>query len=267
MSYPEQTVNSYTIAVDIGNTNTHIGLIKCATRSILSLDIFPSRQLDERFIVTIRSIVDSLQHAMPVPIVICSVIKSIEERFGKDLHDSSTTPLVWLRYTAQLPLHIPYDDPLLLGADRIANMLYSSVVFAHENVIIIDAGTTITVDYLQNGRDFIGGVILPGPATQLKSLHASTDQLPQFEPGTVTAASPGLSTETCMDIGVRYGIAGALSLLVGKYSNLFNGPCRILATGGAWPYLKDAVTFEVKHIPELTMVGCALYANVCNRPI
>jgi pantothenate kinase type III len=249
----------YVLAVDIGNTNTHIGLIKCASRSILSLDILPTGAIDANLVTAVCSAATSIQQTIPIPVVLCSVIQSAQQQFNNELTDALQAPVVWLGNNNKLPLHISYENPDALGADRIADMIYAHCTYPGENVIIVDAGTTITIDYLHHGNTFRGGAILPGPSTQLKSLHAHTDQLPELDISNPDNEFPGLSTAACIHAGVRYGTAGAVSFIVDRYRLLDSNPCRVIATGGAWPYLKHTVSFEARHIPEMTMAGCALY--------
>ena len=251
----------YVLTVDIGNTNTHIGLIKCASRSILSLDVFPTKDIPTCLTNTIWSAVKTVPDA---PVVICSVVQSIEEQYHHKLSSSIQSQVLWLHYNEKLPLTIPYKNPALLGADRIADLVYAHGVFPGENVIVVDAGTTITIDYLHKGSVFRGGAIMPGPSTQLKSLRANTDQLPELELDSPDTEFPGMSTAACIHAGVLFGTAGAVSHIVDRYRHMYNEPSRIVATGGAWPFLKPYVTFEASHIPEMTMAGCALYFTLLN---
>lgn len=255
---------NYVIAADMGNTNIHIGLINCASRTILSLDIFPSKDIDTRFVNSLVALSQSMKHAAPVPVVISSVIQSLQERFDGLLKRSMEGPVCWVHNNVRLPIINRYENPDSLGPDRLANFLYGFTAFTGKSQIIIDAGTTITIDYLKNGREFLGGAIVPGLTTQLKSLHDQTSSLPEVEPGEIDFDFPGLSTKSCMHSGVRFGIAGSLSFLVKKYREHFNENCIILTTGGSWKYVQDLVNFQFQYIPELTLVGCALYYSLSN---
>jgi type III pantothenate kinase len=252
-------MNNYVIAADIGNTNAHIGLINYSSRSILSLDIFPSAEVEDRFIDSIVSLSQSMKHAAPMPIVVSSVMKSLEGRHGDALLRSVNGPVSWVRYSPSLPITVHYDDPAQLGADRLVNCFYGADVARGRSVIIISAGTTITVDYLKAGREFSGGAILPGLSMQLQSLHDHTELLPLVDASEIGIELPGLSTKSCILDGVRWGIAGSLSFLVDKYKQHFNEEAMVLTTGGAWKYVQDHVNFAFEYVPELTLVGCALY--------
>jgi type III pantothenate kinase len=252
-------MNNYIIAADIGNTNTHVGLINCASRSILSLDIFPSGEINNRLIESIASLSQSMKHAAPVPVVVSSVLSPIEKQFSDSLSDAVDGKVSWVKYDPKLPVKVHYQDPLRLGADRLVNCVYGFYSAKKRDLIIIDAGTAIKVDYVNAGGEFMGGVILPGLTMQLQSLHDKTSLLPLVDPGEVGIEFPGLTTESCILGGVRLGIAGALSFLVEKYRIQFNKDAAVLTTGGSWKYVQEYVRFTFEYIPELTLVGCALY--------
>jgi len=254
-------MSNYVIAADIGNTNTHVGLINCASRSILSLDIFPTTEIDKRLIDSITSLSQSMKHASPVPIVVSNVIASLEERFSELLSKSVDGKVSWVRYDPKLPIKVNYEAPSRLGADRLVNCFYGFDVAKRRDLIIIDSGTAIKVDYLKDGGEFMGGVILPGLNMQLQGLHDHTSLLPLVDPGEIAVEFPGLSTNACILSGVRFGIAGALSSVVEKYRLQINKNASVIATGGSWKYVQEHVNFTFEFVPELTLVGCALYLN------
>jgi type III pantothenate kinase len=254
-------MNNYIIAVDIGNTNTHIGLVNCASRSILSLDVFSTKEAQRRLADSVLSLLQSMKHAMPIPIIMCCVVKSLEAHLKDELPKTieGASAIQWVHYTPSLPLVLNYDDPTRFGADRLANLIYGHEVYKGQNLIIVDAGTAIKIDYLKGGKEFLGGVILPGVSTQLLSLHEHTMELPLVDVGQVGYEFPGLSTNACILNGVRIGAAGAISFLVKKYRQYFSEHCLVLCTGGSWKNIQDQVDFDFEFIPELTLVGCAFF--------
>jgi type III pantothenate kinase len=128
-----------------------------------------------------------------------------------------------------------------------------------KNQIIIDTGTATKVDLLSNGNQFAGGIIAPGIATQLKSLHDHTSALPDITIKATQLEFPGMSTEACMVTGVRMGTAGAISFFVDKYLKMTGKDTVVLGTGGSWEYIEPLITFPVIHVPRLTLIGTALY--------
>jgi type III pantothenate kinase len=257
-------MNNYVVVADIGNTNTHIGLVNCASRTILSLDIFPTKEAERRCADSIVSLLHSMKHAMPIPVVVCCVLKPLEASLRETLPKSVDGTIQWVGCSPSLPIVVNYENAVRFGADRLANLLYGHEVYKGQNLIVIDAGTAIKIDYLKAGREFMGGAILPGIPTQLQSLHEHTAELPLVDISEVGYEFPGLSTKACILNGVRYGIAGAITFLVEKYRQTFNEPSLVLCTGGSWKNIQDQIDFEFQFIPELTLVGCAFFEGMAS---
>jgi type III pantothenate kinase len=253
--------NQFVLSIDIGNTNTHAGLIDCGALSCLASDTFPTAEIQKRLVPSLLSLVQTQARPDPksLPVVLCSVVNDIQAAITSMMPGWLFGPAQWLSWGRHLPLSVAYQDTGALGPDRLANCLYGNAAFPGKSQVIIDAGTAVTVDFLKNGSAFVGGAIFPGITTQLKSLHNHTNALPLVNAETADLEFPGTSTESCMISGVRIGTSGALSFLVSRYRELFGLDCIVLATGGAWKQVEKLVTFEFRHVPELTLIGTALY--------
>ena len=86
-----------------------------------------------------------------------------------------------LNHSLKLPFIIEYDTKDSLGNDRIALAAAAAYQFPMKNNLIIDAGTCITIDLLDNKSVFRGGLISPGISMRYKSLHDNTSGLPLLE--------------------------------------------------------------------------------------
>jgi type III pantothenate kinase len=244
------------IAIDIGNTNTHAGLIDCDTLSCGASAVLSSDAIESGLVRTL-DVLASRQHGT-VPVVVCSVIQSVRQSVTRLLETAGRTPVIWFDHFDGFPVSVRYESQSQLGPDRLANCLYGHAAFPGKSQIIIDAGTAITVDFLKNADEFAGGTILPGLSTQLASLHEHTSALPRVELDESAVEFPGRSTKSSMMTGVTYGTAGALTFLVSRYRELF-GDALMLATGGAWKQVEALVTFEYTYVPHLTLIGTGLY--------
>jgi type III pantothenate kinase len=246
------------LSVDIGNTNTHTGLIDRDALACLGSDVFPTTDLARRLGPSLASLVTKVPLKQTPPVVICSVVKVDRAAIADALVASDFRAPAWFEYSRTFPISVAYNDPRTLGVDRLADCLYCRAAYPGQSRIIIDAGTTTTVDYLANGREFSGGAILPGIATQFKSLHEHTSALPQVNLDESATEFPGRSTKSAMTAGVMYGTAGALSFLVDRYRQQFGG-VQVLATGGAWKQVEGLVTFEFEYVKEMTLIGTGLF--------
>jgi type III pantothenate kinase len=247
------------IAIDIGNTNTHAGLINCDSHTCMCSDVLATKNIYALLVSSLESLHKKKKQPKSLPVVICCVVKIKKDEISKLLASAGFQPPVWLEYGKGFPVSVTYGTAATLGADRLADCLYGFAAHPGKNQIMIDAGTAITVDFLKNGDEFIGGTILPGLTTQLKSLHDNTSALPAIDLDETATEFPGKSTQSSMTAGVTYGTAGALSFLVERYKQQFGSDAIVLATGGAWKQVEKLVTFEFEYIKEMTVIGAGLY--------
>ena len=253
------------LAIDIGNTNTHTGLVNCGSHTCMCLVALPTKNINTHLVSSLESLNKKKKQSKSLPVVICSVVKIIKDEISQTLTSAGFQPPVWLEYGKGFPVSVTYENAATLGADRLADCLYGFAAHPGKNQIIIDAGTAITVDFLKNGKEFTGGTILPGLTTQLKSLHDTTSALPSVELDETATEFPGKSTQSSMTTGVTFGTAGALSFLVERYKQQFGSDAIILATGGAWKQVEKLVTFEFEFVKEMTVIGTGLYYG-CMEP-
>ena len=248
------------ITIDIGNTSTSAGLVDIEKLTCIESYSFPSENVVEQIISTVKKIQVKYQSSNSFPVKVCTVIRYIQ----KDLHAalsaiSNVGGITFVKYHENLPVKINYEDPDILGTDRIANLLYSLHKYPKEDIIIIDAGTAITIDMLSSNKEFAGGFILPGVTTQLNSLHENTSELPLIEDETGTGSFPPNSTHSAIVSGVCYGIGGGISSIIKKLRKKFPDNKRILTCGGTWRVIESFIDFEYLFIPEITLVGVGLY--------
>ena len=138
-----------------------------------------------------------------------------------------------------------YSDPAQLGVDRWVAIIGLSrrLQSCSENDsvahgIVVDAGTAITVDLLESGRDYRGGVILPGPELMQTALNQNTANI---EAGLLDSPSSyGRTTSECVSVGLNIGIPGAIRAVIGRMMSSLEGEAYIyLCGGGAQPLMQS----------------------------
>ena len=162
------------------------------------------------------------------------------------------------RLTADMPLPIKldYKTPKTLGADRIADACGAAGMHPEEPCLVIDAGTCITVDFIDANGVYHGGAIMPGLKMNLQALHTFTAKLPLIDlEGVGKAPVLGRSTEESILAGTLgaslLSLAGYVALYKEKAPNL-----HVLLTGGDAKYLLASGTNNGwEHVPHLTMIG------------
>lgn len=141
-------------------------------------------------------------------------------------------PLHLLTHTSPLPITLDYATPHTLGPDRIASACGAWQLHPHANSLIIDAGTCITIDYLDASGTYRGGAILPGIDMKFHALHTFTAKLPllenvESEQQVVTGQNTTQSITAGVLTATRFAVQGFIRHYCSHY-----GSVNILLTGG-----------------------------------
>lgn len=157
-----------------------------------------------------------------------------------------------------LPIALDYATPETLGPDRIAAACGARCLCQGRGCVIVDAGTCITVDYLDAAGVFRGGAILPGIEIKFRALHTFTAKLPLLT--TVDATQEpvtGRTTREAMEAGVLTATRFAVEGFVAHYREREPG-ARVLLTGGDANWLWGEGRLRVEDCvwePYLVMIG------------
>ncbi|MHB1203779.1 MAG: type III pantothenate kinase [Acidithiobacillus sp.] len=155
--------------------------------------------------------------------------------------------------------HVPhaYTPAASLGFDRRCCLLAAALDYPHQDSILIDAGTAITIDLYAQGC-FQGGRILPGLRMSLLALAQGTALLPDLSPD---GEAPLLGNDTAASIrsGVYHMLASALQGAITQYRQ--RAPqAQIILTGGDAPRFFSALP-PTQHLPQLLLRGFYLWAK------
>jgi len=173
--------------------------------------------------------------------------------WGKDMHV--------LTHRSPMPITIDYPKPGRIGADRLANAIAVKELYGGP-AIVVDFGTAVTFDVVNERGSYIGGVIAPGLNVMMNYLYEKTALLPL-----VTLREPqhaiGKSTEEAMRIGAVVGYRGLVMEIVEKAGRELNAPrgVRLVATGGYAELIAREIPGLTVH-PQLTLVGLQILARL-----
>ncbi len=137
-----------------------------------------------------------------------------------------------------VPLKVEYDTPDTLGMDRLAAAVGAWSLNPGNDMLIIDAGTAITADFVTSDGVFVGGNITPGIELRLRSLHEHTGNLPLVNRHG-DCPEFGYDTETAIRSGVLKGVRLEMKALIEETKRLY-GHLLVFLTGG------DANCFDLK---------------------
>ena len=230
------------LVIDIGNT-----LIKSAvfdgTKIIKSdsLKVFSNNYFETLFLsYSIKSC------------IIASVRKnnSKTEAFLK-----RKTKLLVLDELTPLPFLNKYSTPETLGRDRIAVMAAASLMFNETNVLVIDAGTSITYDFINDKNEYLGGGISPGLKMRFKALSEFTEKLPLVHfNGEGLPILTGNSTENSILSGVVIGFIKEIEGVINEYKSRYKH-LKIIVTGGDHKYFDKLLKYKTFAAPNFVVEG------------
>lgn len=147
-----------------------------------------------------------------------------------------TMPLLYLDKDTDLPIINLYGTPQTLGYDRVAAVVGANACFPNRDILVIDAGTCITYEFIDAESRYHGGNISPGIQMRFNALHQQTARLPQIS-AEGRLLEMGKDTETAIRSGVKngikYEIEGYIRTLKYKYPQLL-----VFLTGG------DDISFD-----------------------
>jgi type III pantothenate kinase len=162
----------------------------------------------------------------------------------------------------QVPIRAAVDEPQRVGIDRLLNAYATAaLVKSGQPAIIVDAGSAVTVDLLDESGAFAGGTIFPGMKLMARSLREHTAQLPLVEvSGPLPAGPPGKNTEAAMRLGILHATAGGIDAIIGETSTRCSIAPQLFLTGGDMSpqlasLLRSRHTFRSEVRPALTLDG------------
>lgn len=192
--------------------------------------------------------------------VIATVNKPMSERLETLLTGEGDVYLIGR--DLEIPLNHTLDDSSTVGQDRLLDAL-GAFAKLKEACVVVDAGTAITVDFVDGEGTFHGGVIAPGLRMMLGSMHQQTAALPEL---TYELPKPergvfGKDTAHAMRLGVTNALVGLVRFTVEKYAEHYQAFPPVIATGGDAAVL-DGDPIIDRIVTDLQMLGLA---EVCRR--
>ena len=173
-----------------------------------------------------------------------------------------------LKSSRDLPLQVQVDNPDGVGIDRLLNAVAANdrrrTMPEHARGkagILVDAGSAVTVDLVDESGVFRGGAILPGLRLMAMALHDHTALLPRVEVWQSTPAALGTSTRSAIEAGVHYAVVGAIRELIGKLMDLCRSTPITYLTGGDASLLHSSFDEQIISWPFMTLEGIRIAAE------
>jgi type III pantothenate kinase len=240
------------VVVDVGNSRMKWG--RCVGGEVAEIDAVP---------VNLASVWASRFDAWGGAKLSWAVAGSNPERrdaFGDWLRERGCRVTVFTDWKQiGQPVKLPYPDRV--GHDRLLNARAGfGEIPPGQPAVMIDAGTTVTVDLLDETGAFAGGAIFPGVGVMSRSLQQFTAKLPLVPVETSNPPVPGDATEPAIRAGIWWAVVGGITAIVDKYRERRVPPALVLLTGGDAELLLPGLDFA-EHRPHLTLEGIRIAAE------
>ncbi len=219
------------LVIDIGNTQVKAAVFEKDT--LIHVVSFDKR--------SILSQIKAITKKHEISDAILSNVTLISEIKLKKLQQ-----IVHLRIissSTKVPFINSYQTPKTLGVDRIALATAAVRQFPKKNVLVIDAGSCITFDFITSKNEYLGGAISPGIRMRFRSLNYFTANLPLLvkeEPLDFTGTNTKESINSGVVNGVLQEIDGVINHYKNKYSHL-----TVVLTGGDTNFLSKQLKSSI----------------------
>jgi type III pantothenate kinase len=246
------------LAVDIGNTQTHIGAFDgddLAHDWRLATD--PHITSDELAAVLGNLLeLEGLAYSSIDAAIVSTVVPQLGPEYRRlcERHIGGTFLKVGPNLKTGMPIMV--DNPHELGADRLVN-----AVASYEKVggacVSVDFGTSTNFDVVSGAGEYLGGVIGPGVEISLEALTDRTAKLPRIDVSSPQAAI-GRNTVAAIQSGFAYGFAGLVDGINRRLAAELDEDPRFIATGGLAPTISPQCETIDEVDPLLTLRGLLL---------
>lgn len=233
------------LVIDIGNTRTKFSVFN---RGEVLITV-PVEEFLPQHIDVLQNDYTDLQK------VILSAVKDYSPELKATLQNKFKC-FVELNSKTLLPVENCYKTPETLGKDRIAAVVGGFDLYPQTNLLIIDAGTAITYDILNDKGQYLGGNISPGIEMRYKALHHFTGKLPIIKHQKFDKLY-GTTTEEAIKAGVQHGVVFEVDKAIDTFKDFYTN-LKVIITGG------DADFFD-KKLKNSFFVNFNLTAMGLNR--
>lgn len=246
------------LAIDIGNTNIVLGCIQDGNILFTERLSTDHAKTDLEHAISIKIVLE-LHHINPLDIegaIIGSVVPPITTLMKKALYKITGCNAMIVGPGVKTGLNILMDNPAQVGSDLIVGAVAGIAEYPLP-LILIDMGTATTVCVIDEHKNYIGGMIMPGLRVSLDSLTSRTSQLPR-----ISLDPPkrliGKNTIECMKSGILYGNAASLDGVIDRIEKELGQKATVVATGGLAGMIIPLCTHQIILDDELLLKGLLL---------
>ncbi len=267
------------LALDVGNTNTVLGLYDLASGAAASgkppalvahwrLSTHRTQTADEYgvFFVNLFNL-HGLSTKQVKHIIISSVVPPVDSTLLEVCESYFKIKPLFVELGIKTGMPVLVDNPSELGADRLVNAIAAYEKYGGP-AIVVDFGTATTFDVVSGKGEYLGGVISPGLGISADALFSRAARL-----GRVDIKRPpkviGTTTVTHIQSGLYYGyiglVDGILERMIAEMGGALANPPKVIATGGLARLIAEDSRYIATIDDMLTLDGLRIVFER-NRP-
>lgn len=244
-SLKESLDNLHLLTIDQGNTSAK-AVVWQGNKAVSHRRIFD---------ISVESLVPLLENGEVESCAYCSVGHK-DAKLLESLRRMLEGSLLVLTSSTPLPIGVEYGSRATLGNDRVAAAAGAVSLFPDEPLLVVDAGTALTIDIVSRKGVFLGGNIAPGLRLRFSSLHEATSALPEV---TSEGDIPefGHDTASAIRSGVVNGIVAEIADSLGRARAMI-GESRVVLTGSDAVVLLPLLEqrgIKAAYLPDLVGLG------------
>jgi len=238
------------LALAVGNTRARFGLF--VDREMRES---ASALADDAPMVA-KDVARLLENVHDARVVLSSVNPPAARAIAEALRREGGAEVLEIGEDVAIPLRHALDDASTLGQDR-ALCALGAFARSEQACVVVDAGTAVTVDFVDGEGVFQGGVIAPGLGMMLRALHEHTAALPElrFELPDPKRGPFGKDTRHAMLLGVQSAVRGLVRDTVERFAETYEAYPQIVATGGDAHLLFENDDLVEHVVPDLQLLG------------
>ena len=248
------------LCLDIGNSHIHGGVFVGDELRLQFRKASKTGASSDEYGIFLRAVLreNDIDPAAVREIALCSVVPEVIYPINACCQKYFDLEPFVLQAGVKTGLKIEYRNPLEVGADRIANAIAVTHLFANQDVVIIDLGTATTFCAISANKCYLGGVIMPGLKMAMRALAQGASKL-----GTVeiveTQETLGRTTNQSIQSGLYHGTLGAMHEIINQLKkDVYDGrKPMIIGTGGFTSIYRNEKIFD-QIISDLVLKGLFL---------
>jgi type III pantothenate kinase len=188
----------------------------------------------------------------PAENAIISSVGMNDPQFFKEI-ESLFKKVVFLGSNTRIPIENHYHTPETLGKDRLAAVVGANSLHPGRNILVIDAGSAITFDFINAAGEYKGGNIAPGLTMRFRALHEFTQRLPMLGPAGDMPVL-GRNTSEAIIAGVQNSMVFETDAYISELTKVHDRLITLI-TGGDAKFFDNKLKNTIFVIPNLVLIG------------